>query len=77
MLNLIGENEVKGECIIPVMQTLLSLMFNIKLEDVNEKHIFYKVLKNLLNVAEIDKRDKKVNIVKIPSAIKTTVYQET
>lgn len=60
MLSKIEENAIKNECVVPLMQTLLSLMLSVKLQDTTEKNIFTNVLQKLLEVAEIDDTHLKV-----------------
>lgn len=64
MVSNIQVHSVKNECLVPLMQTLLSLMLTMKLQDTNEKNIFTDVLNKLLVIAEIEDSDSKVSTFK-------------
>lgn len=63
MLSDVQSKTVKNECLVPLMQTLLSLMLSVKLQETNEKCIFNNVLQNLLEVADINDSYLKVIII--------------
>lgn len=69
MLSDVQSKTVKNECLVPLMQTLLSLMLTVKLQETNEKCIFNNVLQSLLEVAAINDSHLKVIILCCPIRI--------